>query len=273
MFGFGYTGIIASMKKVPSGGGNGALTTAWIAATSETNPTIISALNTLETDLTTYGLTAKIKALYPMVGGTAAKHKFNFMDARDLDAAYRLTFSGGWVHSANGALGNGVNTYANTFFQPGANFTDHNLGGIGIYSRTNETGLYLEGCDGSSMGRGNFHLYAKYTGLGAIYEAGPVTAIGTVSDSLGLTTGSAFTSTDRRVYKNGTKLATSTTTNTEIGSLFSIFFGADHTTSPASYFGNKQYAMCLITEGMTDTNQTNLYTATQAFQTTLSRQV
>ena len=84
----------------------GALTTAWIAATGETDTTIISALNTLETDLTTYGLTAKIKALYPMVGGTAAKHKFNFMDARDTDAAYRLTFNGGWTHSSTGALPN-----------------------------------------------------------------------------------------------------------------------------------------------------------------------
>jgi hypothetical protein len=50
-----------------------------------------------------------MKALYPFVGGTAAKHKFNFMDARDLDAAFRLVFSGGVTHSTNGVQFGGVN--------------------------------------------------------------------------------------------------------------------------------------------------------------------
>jgi len=68
----------------PSGPSYGTLTTAWIAATGETDLTILGALNTLESDLTTYGLTAKMKALYPMVGGTAAKHKYNFMDAMQI---------------------------------------------------------------------------------------------------------------------------------------------------------------------------------------------
>ena len=38
-------------------------------------------------------------------------------------------------------------------------------------------------------------------------------------------------------------------------------------------YSAKSYAMALLTEGMTDTDQTNLYTLTQAFQTSLSRQV
>ena len=119
----------------PSGPSYGTLTTAWIAATGETDLTILGALNTLETDLTTYGLTSKIKALYPFVGGTASKHKFNFMDARDLDAAFRLVFSGGWTHASTGITPNGTNAFANTKFND--NSLTLNDAHISIYSRTN----------------------------------------------------------------------------------------------------------------------------------------
>ena len=53
---------------------------AFIAAAGITNLTQASAINTLVNDLKTYGLWTKMKALYPMVGGTAASHKFNLKD-------------------------------------------------------------------------------------------------------------------------------------------------------------------------------------------------
>jgi hypothetical protein len=103
-----YYGLLGLAAKA-AGSAYGTLTTAWIAATGETDLTILGALNTLESDMATYGLTAKMKALYPMVGGTAGKHKFNFMDAQDTDGAFRLVFNGGWTHSSTGALPNGSN--------------------------------------------------------------------------------------------------------------------------------------------------------------------
>lgn len=54
-------------------------------------------------------------AVYGMMGGTAASHKWNWKDLRDVDAAFRLTYSGGITHSANGMQGNGTTGYANTF--------------------------------------------------------------------------------------------------------------------------------------------------------------
>ncbi len=84
--------IINPYQVQPSGPSYGTLTTAWIAATGETDTTILSALNTLESDLTTYGLTSKMKALYPMVGGTSTKHSYNFMNT----SQYQLRHSLGW---------------------------------------------------------------------------------------------------------------------------------------------------------------------------------
>ena len=138
----------------------GTLTTAWIAATGETDLTILGALNTLETDLTTYGLTSKMKALYPFVGGTAAKHKFNFMDARDLDAAFRLTFSGGWTHSSNGALPNGTNGYANSYFNPLTNGLTTASAHLSFYGRTGSTTS-----DGAEIGN-----YASGTQIGLVIQ-------------------------------------------------------------------------------------------------------
>jgi len=63
-------------------------------------------------DLKAYNLWSKMLAVYPFVGGTAFTHKWNLKDPRNLDAAYRLTFSDG-SHSSMGygVATNGANTY------------------------------------------------------------------------------------------------------------------------------------------------------------------
>ena len=57
-------------------------------------------------------------AVYGFVGGTASSHKWNWKDLRDVDAAFRLTYTGGVTHSSNGIQFNGSTGYANTFFNP-----------------------------------------------------------------------------------------------------------------------------------------------------------
>ena len=88
--------------------------TAFSNASGITDATQKSAINTLVKDLKRFGLWSKIKAFYPFVGGTAESHKWNLIDPRDLDAAYRLTFSGGWTHNTSGIKGNNTNTIADT---------------------------------------------------------------------------------------------------------------------------------------------------------------
>lgn len=57
-------------------------------------------------------------AVYGFVGGTAASHKWNWKDLRDVDAAFRLTFFNSPTHNSSGVLWNGTNQYANTFLIP-----------------------------------------------------------------------------------------------------------------------------------------------------------
>ena len=87
---------------------------AFIAAAGLTSSTHISSVRRLVSALKYEGLWIKMKAVYPFVGGSATSHKFNLKDARDVNEAYRLVFSGGWTHDSTGALPNGTNGWANT---------------------------------------------------------------------------------------------------------------------------------------------------------------
>jgi hypothetical protein len=74
-------------------------------------------VNYIVTNLKASGVWDKSKAIYGMVGGTAAAHKWNWKDMRDLDAAFRLISEGAGTitHNSNGATG-GSNVIYNTFF-------------------------------------------------------------------------------------------------------------------------------------------------------------
>ena len=247
--------------------GYGALTTAWITATGETDTTIISALNTLETDLTTYGLTSKIKALYPMVGGSSTKHKFNFMDARDLDAAFRLTFNGGWTHSSTGALPNGVNAYADTKFNALTNFPNtipYGTIGIGYYSRTNSNGVEVEfGASNNVL----IEIRTAGTTYGRVGQNGVVSF--TDADSFGFYNFNRLDQFTEKGYKNGILKSTVSASISTYPNL-NVYLGA---WNPLQYYSTKECAFASIGDGLTDGEAANFYTAVQAFQTTLSRQI
>lgn len=247
-----------------------ARTTAFATATGITDATILGALNTFDLGLISNSLDSKIKALYPYVGGTASTHKFNFLDARDLDVSYRLTFNGGFVHNSNGVTSNGVNTFADPHFAP-SNFTDYFKAGLGQYSRTNETGLFVDGLVYNT----NFNLYWKANTYGFTFEPGTSFVNYTVADSLGLMVGSMISSTSKSVYKNGIKLATDTTlisNNTVTASMY-LFANRLNLSGTAGYFGTKTICLHFISEGFTDTDQTNFYNLVQNLQTSLGRQV
>ena len=80
---------------------------AFLQAANIQDSTQQAAINQLVLDLKDAGLWTKFYAIYPFIGGTASTHKWNLKDPRDLNAAYRLTFSGGITHSSGGIKGKG----------------------------------------------------------------------------------------------------------------------------------------------------------------------
>lgn len=136
----GFTGTEAEWLASLVGGGASSYDTdavAFFTAAAITDATQKSAANQLVLDLKASGLWLKMKAIYPFVGGTAAQHKWNLKDPRDLDAAFRLVFYGTWVHSVTGAKPDGSTAHAQTFFNPSTQIAA-NAGSLGYYSRTND---------------------------------------------------------------------------------------------------------------------------------------
>ena len=135
-------------------------------ARTEANGSIIIATCQLTTDLKNYGLWNKMKAVYPFVGGTSGSHKFNLKDPRDLDAAFRLTFSGSWIHSSTGATPDGTTAYADTKLNPNTIGISAASIHISNYLRTNSNGLFCDmGAYGGDPADYQVSLYARLTDL------------------------------------------------------------------------------------------------------------
>jgi len=247
---------------------------AFITAAAITDPTQQAAINTLVVDLKGYNVWTKMKALYPFVGGTASQHKFNLKDPRDLDAAYRLVFSGGWTHSSTGALPNGTNAYADTKLNPSISL-GQNSTHLAYYSRTNVSANQIE--IGVASSSPNIQTYLLYSFSGVSYKSINRTEsiVGSIATpTTGLLIGSRANSTTEKYYKSGSLLSTVTVNSSGLIN-GNIFLGSYHniTGSIAMWYSSKQCAFASIGDGLTDTEAANLYTAVQAFQTAIGRSI
>lgn len=252
---------------------------AFFAATGITDGTIQGAITDLYDDLVGYGLWSKIYALWPFVGGDATKHSYNLVNT----AQYQLSFSGGWTHSANGALPDGVTgTYADTGLNPStviASVTDFSLG---MYSRTQTDSpsptwdMGIGGTGGSDTIMG---LYVGRSGYESAFDSpvNPDTYARTQftgSSSQKMFIGSATATNHRELYRDGTSIATNTTSYTsQAFESANMWIGAINPTTGLSYNAAHQFALAFVAQGLNDTEAANFTTAVNTFQTALSRNV
>lgn len=242
----------------------------FLTAVGITDSTISGATNTLVTTMKSDGIWTKMKAIYPMVGGTASNHKWNLKDPRDLDAAFRLQFFGGWTHSANGALPNGTNGYANTFLSPSTNLTANNTH-VSYYSRTNGSGFDLGNINGSNiLGLSTGYIGVAYSDQ---YNFNTARISQSVANSQGFYIGSRINSTTHKLYKNGSQIGT--TNNGAAGTPInlSLFLGSLNSSGSGTLYSNKECSFSSIGDGLSDLEVLNLYTIIQTFQTNLGRAI
>lgn len=241
---------------------------AFIDAAGITDATQKSAVNQLVLDLKSANIWTKMKAIYPIVGGTASTHKWNLKDPRDLDAAYRLTFATGWTHSSTGMTP--VNAYANTFFNPSA-ITNNNH--ISLYIRTNIDEAKIDmGVYNAGPGRA-FDIEARISNTAYYGNHVPgIFSTYSITDSRGFHINTRTTSTNQKGYLNGVLKVTNTSSGTQSISA-NTYIGARNDAGTANYYATKQYAFASIGDGLTDTEAANFYTAVQNYQTTLGRNV
>jgi hypothetical protein len=211
-------------------------------------------------------LWTKTKAIYPFVGGSATSNSYNLKNT----AQYQLSFSGGGTWNPNGYTG-GVNGYANTGLNPNTAFSTNDSFHISIYSRTNSS---LDGADlGGANGSTRTDLWLKAAD-GNCYNRVHLNGITAANaNSTGIYISTRNSSTSLKLFKNNSQLGSTYTGANGSRLDVNVFLGAYNLGGTPSFYTQRNYAFASIGDGLTDTEELNFYTAVQAFQTTLGRNV
>lgn len=263
---------------------------AFLNAAGITDPTILNAINQLVIALKANNLWAKIRALYPFVGGTASTHRFNLKNPADTNAAFRLQFFGGVTHSANGVQFNGTNGYADTFLDRN-NLTLFNAH-LSLYSRIQslQPNNIDMGCAQFPNANQLFSLDTpRSNGVGRAFHTSQTLATH-AAQATGQTSTQGFYMnnrlgsgvTDLQYWRNGNILATSSTNSglDNMANMPSIFLGALNNVAPFDLngkrpqnFSNKQFALASIGDGLTISEGQIYNTIVTNFQISLNRNV
>lgn len=228
------------------------------------------AVNQLVLDMKSYGIWTKMKAIYPMVGASQAACSQNLKSS-----SFTGTFTTGWTFASTGATPNGTSAYMDTGFLPSTNSTVDNVH-LSFYSRTNNSYGSFPVEMGSEVANGStaFALAVRMPAdpfKGRI--GGGVAVSYSNSDSSGFYCVSRISSTNIFGQKNGTTQATNTTSQSFQNVPFNIWIGCLNNANSVLIPSNRQCAFASIGDGLSTTEASNFYTAVQAFNTNLSRQV
>lgn len=259
--------------------------TDFLQATNISDPTIRSSINTFVEDLKYYGLWYKMSGVYPFIGATSGTHKYNLRDPRDLDAAFRLGFSGtGTQHTSSGIHFSGTGDYANVFFNPYSDLTgspihlsalflsneDSTSAEIGCMATDGTNPRLLLSAESSSFGGATFDCYDFTTGRAQIS--------GTINSQAFYAATRTSNNTGILMLFNGSTTPTSSKLATgNISGLqkpnFDIFLGAINKGGTPFYTdtSNRQFGFFSVGEGLTSGECVSLYTCVKTLQNNLGR--
>jgi hypothetical protein len=216
-----------------------------------------NAINTLVSQMKTDGIWTKMKAIYPMVGASAAACAQNLKSS-----SFTGVFNGSWNFTSLGVTSNTPNTFMNTGLNP---FLELSVSSAHMSSYNNTTPS-----GGVMISNGNLSSFLQYS-VGQLYGG---MANNSFINAVASQTASFImvnrpSSTTLKIIRNST-IVLSNTANT--GSLY-VSSNLEIGRYGNAFYESSRFAFCSIGEGFTDNEAVNFYTAIQAFQTTLSRQV
>jgi hypothetical protein len=225
-----------------------------------------NAVNQLVLDLKAANIWSKMQFLYPFVGSTATAQKFNLKDPRNLNIAHRLVFHGGWTHSANGALPNGVNGYASTFLIPNTHF-GAGFASIGTY--VNQVPTIV----GRTIGSTNMDILVNTSFMRGANKASTNTTIVATLPMDGFNVNSRISSISTFMMNRSGTFGTGVIAAVPTYATTDIVLGATNQNGSISSYCNGQLALAYCSDFLTQVQSTILKTIVQTFQTTLGRQV
>jgi hypothetical protein len=237
-----------------------------IAAGGSLSTTEQNATKTLVADLKAAGIWSAMRAVYPMVGASAAACAQNLKSS-----SFTGTFSSGWTFASTGVTPNGTSAYFDSNLNENSTMTLNNIH-LGHYSRTNNTSAVCDiGLLDTSITIGT-HTITYSSGNAAVRNTDISSGFTATPSTAGMFINSRSNSIETKYFYNSSLFNTITSASVQKSNL-NYFVGARNNSNTAVLFSNRQYAFASIGDGLTDTQASDFYTAVQAFQTTLSRQV
>lgn len=232
-------------------------------------------VNDLFLQLKEFEIYDKIKAFYPLAGGTPESIRYNAKDPRNANNAFRLTAVGSPTVSAFGVQGNGTSQYYRTHLNN--NQLSQNESGMYFYSRTNSSNDIADigGLDSAFAGSnitslsssGNFQA-RNQSALSPF-----INIIGGISGRSDQLIGAFRTTSSNVKCVRNTEIL-----NEALSSLsppdIEIYLLAANVNGSAAAFSNRQYSFFGITDGITtDTEILNNNTSVQNFIEAINRNV
>jgi len=238
------------------------------------NGTITSAVNALFTSLKSNSLYTEIRAMYPIVGGTALSHGIEGKAPTDND--FEITWSGSALtHNSNGIIVSASSAgYGSIRKTPAQMFTGIDNVGMGHYLKTlsnvgtspNQIGLVANG--GGESGRFQFatpdlgEVFFLVGGTGGFIQFAD-------ANPLGFNFGVRRSSTSIQYYLNGTSQQLVTTSNastfnsTDNIEIFGLNAGQRLPTNLSNFY--------IFTNALSNAQVSTLNTIISTFETSLSR--
>jgi hypothetical protein len=230
-----------------------------------------TATNQLVLDMKAAGIWTAMRAVYPMVGASAAACAQNLKSS-----SFTGTFSSGWTFESTGVTGNGSSTFMNTTLIPSVSIASQDSMHFTYYANTNvKAGAFNIGVRGGGPSNTDSFIASRFSAT-QNYNAVNISTVTTNSETNnvnGFLCVSRINSTTFKYYKAATINRTYTETSTALSNTYSVYVGALNLSGTLLLPDNSSCAFASIGDGLTDTQESNFYTAVQAFQTTLSRQV
>ena len=217
-----------------------------------------AAVNTLVVQMKADGIWSGMKAIYPMVGASAAACAQNLKSS-----SFTGTFSSGWTFASSGVTGNGTSAYMGTGMSASGQLSTSSAH-MSSYNNTTPSG-------GVMLGNGNLSCFLQYS-VAILYGGLANTTFinSPASQTASFIMVNRPSSSTLKIIRNNT-IVLSNTSNTGTSYQSTNIDMARY--GSGGFYESSRFAFASIGDGLTDTQASNFYTAVQAFQTTLSRQV
>ena len=247
---------------------------AFISSAGITSRAECEAVNQLVKDLKGTGSTTNntdvwsdMNAIYPVSPTSLSAAAYNLKDP----TSYNITWANSPTHSADGVVGNGLNQYGDTNFNPNTSGSLNSFG-VSMAINTNVTSDFVD--SGVRNGATSFVQLNSYY-QGNVQGVINTNAVGFTSaanaNTIGVYTAVRRSATDTELYKDGASVDVKSDNSVSLPTGNVYILARNLVGTGAEIFSTRRMSFYAIHAGLTDNQATDLYDAINTYNTALNR--